>query len=290
MAHAVSGGDYADETAGGVTVSVLDDEAAPVIVAGGVEVSSFPRATYNTYGVDETIAVGVTFDSDVEVNTTGGTPYIKVQFKNAAANAPLTRKALQLRGAVPAAPRWCSSTRCRPLTGTTTGSGSGATRLVLDGGTIRDSDGRDAQLAHGRRRQAGRAPGRREGGGRAGGAVVVPYQVDRRLYCPVVQPGFRSGDHGIHGLGPLRYQVDQSAGIPGGGWRQDHPAGRHRAQYFVPRGCPGRGSERNHGHGVTHRRPRPDLHHDRDAGEADRHPSPRPNPPRHTVSKTCPSR
>ena len=87
VAHAVSGGDYAGETAGGVTVSVLDDEAAPAIVAGGVEVTSVPRATYNTYGVDETVAVSVTFDTDVEVNTAGGTPYIEVEFKNAAANA-----------------------------------------------------------------------------------------------------------------------------------------------------------------------------------------------------------
>ena len=164
VAHAVSGGDYADETAGGVTVTVLDDEAAPSIVAGGVEVTSFPRATHNTYGVDETIAVSVTFDADVEVNTTGGTPYFKVEFKNAAANAIATEKhfsyasgsgsaTLVFEYEVQAADRDNDGIRI------------GSNALVLDGGTIRDTDSRDAQLTH--------AGAGRQGGHRVDGSEVV---------------------------------------------------------------------------------------------------------------------
>ncbi len=149
VAHAVSGGDYGANsvTASDVEVTVTDDDIPPEIVAGGVEVSSFPRATYNTYGVDETIAVSVTFDTEVAVNTTGGTPYIKVGFKNSGANAVATEKhfsyasgsgnaTLVFEYEVQAADRDNDGIRI------------GSNALVLNGGTIRDTDNLDAQLTH----------------------------------------------------------------------------------------------------------------------------------------------
>ncbi len=160
VAHSVSGGDYGANsvTASDVEVTVTDDDIPPAIVAGGVEVTSFPRATYNTYGVDETIAVSVSFDTDVEVNTTGGTPYIKVEFKNAAATATVKHfsyasgsgsATLLFEYEVQAADRDNDGFRI------------GSNALVLDGGTIRDTDSRDALLTHA---GAGRQDGHRVDG------------------------------------------------------------------------------------------------------------------------------
>ena len=48
----------------------------PAIVTDGVQVTSTPMATADTYGLDETIAITVTFDKAVTVDTSGGTPRI----------------------------------------------------------------------------------------------------------------------------------------------------------------------------------------------------------------------
>ena len=48
----------------------------PAIVTDGVQVTSMPMATADTYGLDETIAITVTFDKAVTVDTSGGTPRI----------------------------------------------------------------------------------------------------------------------------------------------------------------------------------------------------------------------
>ena len=53
---------------------------APEIVTGGVQVTSTP-ATGDTYGLGETIAITVTFDKAVTVDTSGGTPRIRIQFR-----------------------------------------------------------------------------------------------------------------------------------------------------------------------------------------------------------------
>ena len=52
---------------------------APAIVTDGVQVTSTPRATPDTYGLGETIEITVTFDSAVTVDTSGGTP--RIQFR-----------------------------------------------------------------------------------------------------------------------------------------------------------------------------------------------------------------
>ena len=51
----------------------------PVIVAGGVQVTSTPQAASDTYGPGETIELTVTFDKAVTVDTTGGMP--RIQFR-----------------------------------------------------------------------------------------------------------------------------------------------------------------------------------------------------------------
>ena len=52
---------------------------APAIVTGGVQVTSTPMATGDTYGLGETIEITVTFDKAVTVDTSGGTP--RIQFR-----------------------------------------------------------------------------------------------------------------------------------------------------------------------------------------------------------------
>ena len=53
---------------------------APAIVTDGVQVTSTPMATTDTYGLGETIAITVTFDNAVTVDTSGGTPRIQFNF------------------------------------------------------------------------------------------------------------------------------------------------------------------------------------------------------------------
>ncbi len=52
---------------------------APAIITNGVQVTSTPMATGDTYGLGETIAITVTFDTAVTVDTSGGTP--RIQFR-----------------------------------------------------------------------------------------------------------------------------------------------------------------------------------------------------------------
>ena len=52
---------------------------APAIVTNGVQVTSTPMATADTYGLGETIEITVTFDNAVTVDTTDGTP--RIQFR-----------------------------------------------------------------------------------------------------------------------------------------------------------------------------------------------------------------
>ena len=65
----------------GSLITTIDDDdetttTPPAIVTGGVQVTSTPMATGDTYGLGETIAITVTFDKAVTVDTSGGTPRI----------------------------------------------------------------------------------------------------------------------------------------------------------------------------------------------------------------------
>ncbi len=120
----------------------------PTIVSGGVAITSTPHATSDTYGFEETISVVVTFDSNVVVDTTDGTPTVTMEFSKDGVAAG-TRNLSYASG-----------------TGTTTlvfeyvvrandidddGLAMDADQLTLNGGTIKHSTtGKDANLDHAR--------------------------------------------------------------------------------------------------------------------------------------------
>ena len=68
-----------------LTHAALSDQSShlvnkiPKVVTGGVAITSTPQATTDTYGLGETIAISVTFDSVVNVDTTGGTPTLRMR-------------------------------------------------------------------------------------------------------------------------------------------------------------------------------------------------------------------
>ena len=83
LTHAASGGDYASLSVA-LAVTVADDDV-PVIVANGVAITSSPLLSGTTYGLGETIRIGVTFDQNVDVDTSGGIPAIRAHFAAASA-------------------------------------------------------------------------------------------------------------------------------------------------------------------------------------------------------------
>ena len=78
----------------GATTDALIDHAAlgdqgghlvnkvPMIVSNGIYITSTPQSAADAYGATETITFAVTFDSDVVVDTDGGTPRLKVRFQS----------------------------------------------------------------------------------------------------------------------------------------------------------------------------------------------------------------
>ena len=68
-----------EETVLSDAMAAVEAAVPPAIVAGGVQVTSTPQATSDTYGPGETITLTVTFDKAVTVDTTGGMP--RIQFR-----------------------------------------------------------------------------------------------------------------------------------------------------------------------------------------------------------------
>ena len=143
LTHTASGGDYASLGAD-FAVTVVDDDVAAV-VPNGTRVTTSPLTTGNTYGLGETIRVSVTFNQAVVVDSNGGVPVIKVPFTSLPNN--------------------------RVVNDFEYASGSGSSTLVFDyqvqsadrdddgidinnnalelnGGTIKDAWGRDADLSY----------------------------------------------------------------------------------------------------------------------------------------------
>ena len=69
-----------EETVLSDAMAAVEAAVPPAIVAGGVQVTSTPQATSDTYGPGETIELTVTFDKAVTVDTTGGVPRILFQY------------------------------------------------------------------------------------------------------------------------------------------------------------------------------------------------------------------
>ena len=61
---------------GATTIEAALSGSPPAIVTGGVRATSMPLVG-DTYGLGETIAITVTFDKAVTVDTSGGTPRIR---------------------------------------------------------------------------------------------------------------------------------------------------------------------------------------------------------------------
>ena len=120
----------------------------PKIVADGLAVTSTPLAASGTYGVGETIQVSVTFDSDVVVDTAGGTPYLNLTVGDSN-NGFRTRSMNYARGS--GTPTLAFEYVVKPADRDNNGFNVGKNQLRLNGGTIRHATtGQDANLNHAR--------------------------------------------------------------------------------------------------------------------------------------------
>ena len=120
----------------------------PSIVSDGVAVTSTPLAAADTYGKGETIAFTATFDSNVVVDTTGGTPTLVVDFWHPGI-AGQTRDIPYVQGSGTSTLefQYVVQSGDRDNTGIVLESD----RLRLNGGSIRhETTGRDADLGHSR--------------------------------------------------------------------------------------------------------------------------------------------
>ena len=129
----------------------------PLIVAGGVQITSTP-ASGDTYQLDETITFTVTFDSNVDVDTTDGTPYLVTNLGNTSRQAAYTgidatRRILTFSYTV-AADDMDEDGLSVP-----------SNALALNGGTIKHTTtGKDADLSHGLPGASGSFPNHRADG------------------------------------------------------------------------------------------------------------------------------
>ena len=132
----------------------------PVIIAKGVSLVSMPVAAVDTYGSGETIEFSVAFHTEVEVDTTDGTPRLAMRFSSP--NLEEDRFLNYVRGSggdtlvfeyvVQAGDRDDDGLIVR------------GSALSLNGGTIRDANGRDANLGHRRPEGSRRLPTHRVDG------------------------------------------------------------------------------------------------------------------------------
>ncbi len=129
----------------------------PLIVAGGVQITSTP-ASGDTYQLDETITFTVTFDANVDVDTTDGTPYLVINLGNASRQAAYTgidaTKRILTFSYTVAADDMDEDGLSVP-----------ANALALNGGTIKHTTtGKDAGLSHGLPGASGSFPNHRADG------------------------------------------------------------------------------------------------------------------------------
>ena len=160
----------------------------PGIVAEGVRITSMPKATADTYVGGETISFSVTFDSDVIVDTSGGTPRLVVRF-NDPDNTATDKYLPYMRGSgsatlvfeyvVQADDRDNNGIHVR------------ADQLELNGGTIKHSTtGKDADLDHPAPGESGDFPGHKVNGG-----LMVAMLTDLTLSGLTLSPPFTAGTY-----------------------------------------------------------------------------------------------
>ena len=119
--------------------------AAPLEpVASAVEIVSDPGVD-DLYGLNERIQVQVTFNQVVNVDTTGGTPRLTIDFHMAAASGEKWADYVSGSGTAALVFEYAVTAGNR----STDGVAVTANTLELNGGTIRSADGLRARLAHG---------------------------------------------------------------------------------------------------------------------------------------------
>ena len=158
----------------------------PGIVSGGVTITSTPQATADTYIKGETIAFSVTFDSNVVVDTTNGTPRLAMTLEDAD-NAATDRYAAYARGS--GGPTLVFEFVVLAADRDGNGLFVGANQLELNGGSIKHATtGKDASLDHPAPGQSGYFPDHK-----VDGSLVAATLTDLSLSGTTLSPAFDSG-------------------------------------------------------------------------------------------------
>ena len=143
LTHTASGGDYASLSVD-LAVNVVDDDMA-IIATNGVLVPLQPLSSNNTYGLGETMRISVTFDQAVVVGTSGGVPVIKVPFTSSPNNR-VEKEFVYASGSGSATLMFEYQVQSGDRDDDGIDINNNA--LELNGGTIKDAWGRDADLSY----------------------------------------------------------------------------------------------------------------------------------------------
>ncbi|MCY4416863.1 MAG: hypothetical protein OXE87_11215, partial [Chloroflexi bacterium] len=161
----------ADTVDASLTHAALDTQTGhvvnkiPLIVTGGVQITSSPAGGV-TYQLDETITFTVTFDSNVDVDTADGTPYLATNLGNASRQAAYT-------GIDPTKRILTFSYTVAAGDMDEDGLSVPANAIALNGGTIKHTTtGKDADLSHGLPGTSGSFPNHRADGIRDAPAIT----------------------------------------------------------------------------------------------------------------------
>ena len=155
----------------------------PRIASDGVAITSTPRATADTYILGETISFSVTFDSDVVVDTTGGTPRLAMTFEDAD-NSGADQFAAYTGGSGGVTLTFEYSVQASDRDGN--GLFVGANQLELNGGSIKHSEtGKDANLDHPAPGQSGDFPDHK-----VNGSLRIALLTDLSLSGIALSPSF----------------------------------------------------------------------------------------------------
>ena len=142
LTHTASSGDYQSLSAD-LPVIVVDDDVA-MIVTNGVLVPSSPLSN-PTYRLGETIRISVTFDQTVVVDTSGGVPVVKVPFTSLPSNRVV--KDFEYASGSGSATLMFEY-RVQSADRDDDGIDINNNALELNGGTIKDAGGRNADLSY----------------------------------------------------------------------------------------------------------------------------------------------
>ena len=193
---ALNGGSITDSGSGQPAILVHEAVAdhaghlvnkVPSIIPGGVRIASTPLASADAYGVGEVISFSVAFDSNVEVDTTGGTPSLRMNFQSSQGVPLLPKELVYARGSGTSTLVFQYEVQSGDLD--YNGLTMEANQLRLNGGTIKHATtAQDAVLTHARPGDAGRFPGHEVNGGFQGAALTALSLGDATL-SPTFNPG-----------------------------------------------------------------------------------------------------